>query len=107
MSEIQEAGAVLIPLVVFILGVFSLRAWRRDRRTAQLVGGAAAVVYGLLTILNLSLMGNACGDFLFADIGYGPRSAAVDVAGKACLLLAMLTWGVDAVRAPAKDMATP
>lgn len=104
MSEMQEAGAVCIPLLVLAVGVLSLRAWRRDRRTLQLVGGALSALYGPITILNLSLTGNACGDFLFANIGYGPRSAMVDVFGKACLLFATLAWGIDAARTPAREV---
>jgi hypothetical protein len=99
MSDVQELVAVCIPLIAFVLGIFSVRAWRRDRRVAQLVGGVLAIVYGPTAIFNLRAMGNACGDFLFADVGWGPGSALVDVTGKGCLFLATVAWGIDAARA--------
>ena len=97
MSELQEIVAVCLPLVVCIVGGLSVRAWRRDRRVLQLVGGLLGIAYGPITILNLSLLGNACGDFLFADIGYAPRSAFVDVIGKGCFFFAAISWGLDAI----------
>ena len=100
MDSVQELFAVAVPLVVALVGLASLRAWRRERprRPLQLAGAVLAVAYGPITIANLALRGNACGDFLFADIGYAPRSATVDVLGKACLLVAALLWGLDGAR---------
>ena len=107
MSGLQEAFAVLVPLVVLFVGVLSVRAWRRDRQPLQLAGGALAILYAPITILNLSLAGNLCGDFLFAEIGYVPRSAIVDVIGKGCLLCATLAWGFHACnQAPTEQGAS-
>ena len=105
MDELQEAFAVFVPLVVMVFGVLSIRAWRRDKRLPQLLGGVFAVIYGAITIVNLAKFGNACGDFLFAEVGFAPRIAIVDVIGKGFLLFAAFAWALDAMRPSAARSA--